>query len=109
MKGQNLLPARAFPPGATIRQELEARSWTQKQFASLLGRPEQYVSELVNGKRQVTVDAAQELEAALGPSAQFWLSLETNYRLWLAVREGESDRVRDIRARVQQSERARAS
>ncbi|MEA2551983.1 MAG: HTH-type transcriptional regulator / antitoxin HigA [Fimbriimonadaceae bacterium] len=109
MKGNELRPAKVFPPGSSIRNELEARGWSQKQFAQLLGRPAQYVSELLNGKRQITIEAARELEAALGPSAQFWLGLESHYRLWLAAKNDDSQRLRDIRDRVSGLDEARAS
>lgn len=109
IESETVSSAKSFPPGRTIKNEIEARGWTQKKFASLLGRPQQYVSELINGKRQVTIEAAQELEAALGPSAQFWLGLETRYRLWKSAQDGDSQRIRDIRNRIQAASRARAS
>ena len=36
---------------------------------------------MVNGRKQITPRTARELEAAFGPSAEFWLNLETAYRL----------------------------
>lgn len=84
MSSNSMRPARVFSPGRTIKGELDARGWTQRQLAQILGRPTQYVNELINGKRQLTPTSALELEAAFGPSAQFWLNLETAYRLRLA-------------------------
>jgi HTH-type transcriptional regulator/antitoxin HigA len=100
VKSVALKPARVFNPGRLLKNELEARGWKQKHFADLIGRPVQYVSELIHGKRQLTVEAARELEAALGTSAHFWLSLEVNYRLWLVEQAGESAKLAGIRDRV---------
>ena len=32
-------PAEVFPPGEFVREELEARGWTQTDLAAILGRP----------------------------------------------------------------------
>ena len=53
-------------PGEYIRAELEARSLTQVEFAKILGRPVQFVSELLSGKRSVTPQTAVALASAFG-------------------------------------------
>jgi HTH-type transcriptional regulator/antitoxin HigA len=74
-------PAEVFPPGAFIQEELEARGWSQRDLAEVLGRPLQAVNAIVDGRKQIMPRTARELEAALGPSAEFWLNLEVGYRL----------------------------
>jgi HTH-type transcriptional regulator / antitoxin HigA len=81
MAGKPRQIAEAFPPGDFIREELEARGWTQTTLAEVLGRPFQTVNAVINGRKAVTARLARELELALGPSAEFWLNLETAYRL----------------------------
>lgn len=73
-------PANLVPPGEHIREEIEARGWTQADFAQILGRPLKVVNEIINGKRIITVDTAEELAQAFGTSAQVWLNLEAAYR-----------------------------
>lgn len=73
--------AEAFPPGEYLRDELEARGWTQIEFAEILGRPPRVVNEIISAKKSVTPETAKELAAALGTSAQFWMNLETAYQL----------------------------
>ena len=75
------IPAEVFPPGEFIRDELEARGWTQTEFAEIIGRPKRTVNELITGKRGITPETARELAAALGPSAQFWMNLDAAYQL----------------------------
>jgi len=77
----NLQPARAIPPGRIIRRELEARGWSQKDLATIMGRPEQMISQIVNARKQITPETALQLAAAFGTSVDFWLNLETNYQL----------------------------
>ncbi len=88
--------AEVFPPGDFIREELEARGWTQSDLAEILGRPFQVVNAIINGRKAITPRTARELEAALGPSAELWMNLEISYRLH---NEREADPAITVRAR----------
>jgi HTH-type transcriptional regulator/antitoxin HigA len=74
-------PAEVFPPGEFLADELEARGWTQTEFAEIIGRPQKLVNDVVLGKRAVTPETAADFAAALGTSAQFWMNLETAWQL----------------------------
>jgi HTH-type transcriptional regulator / antitoxin HigA len=74
-------PAEVFPPGEFIRDELEARGWTQGDLAQIMGRPEPAINLIINDKRGITPDTATELAGAFGTSPEFWLNLENAYRL----------------------------
>jgi len=74
-------PAEVFPPGEFIREEIEARGWSQIDLAEILGRPPRLISELIAGKRAVTPETAKGLGAAFGTGAQFWMNLESAYQL----------------------------
>jgi len=82
--GTKLMPARVPPPGRIIRRELEARGWTQKDLAHIMGRPEQTISEIVNAKKRITPDTALQLAAVFGTSAEIWLNMEASYQLYQA-------------------------
>ncbi len=75
--------AEAFPPGEFIKEELEARGWTQDDLADILGRQNSVVSAIVNGKRAISLDIANDLAAAFGTTPQFWMNLETTYQLFV--------------------------
>jgi HTH-type transcriptional regulator / antitoxin HigA len=75
-------PAEVFPPGEFIRDELEARNWTQGDLAQIMGRPLQFVNELVAGKKQITPETALGLGKAFGDDdALYWMNLDNVYRL----------------------------
>jgi HTH-type transcriptional regulator/antitoxin HigA len=76
------VPAEAFPPGEFLKDELEERQWTQEEFAAIIGRPTTLVNQIVLGKRAITPESAAEIGAALGVDAEYWMNLETAYRLW---------------------------
>lgn len=77
------IPAEVFPPGEFIRDELDARGWTQADLALILGRPSKAVSEILLAKRAITPDTAHGLGEAFGTDPQFWMNLESAYRLSL--------------------------
>ncbi|MYB14381.1 MAG: helix-turn-helix domain-containing protein [Rhodospirillaceae bacterium] len=75
------IPAEVFPPGDFLRDELQAREWTQLEFAEIIGRPARLVNEIIAGKRGITPETAKEFSAALGTSPHYWLNLESSYQL----------------------------
>lgn len=74
-------PAEVFPPGEYIRDELEARGWTQQDLAQILERPLNAVNQIISGKRGITPETAKGLAAAFGTSPEFWMNLENAYLL----------------------------
>jgi addiction module HigA family antidote len=75
------VPAEVFPPGEFLREELEARGWTQQELADILDRPPRVISEIISAKRAVTPETARGLADAFGTSAEYWLNLESQYQL----------------------------
>lgn len=76
-----LRPFRPVKPGEILQEELEAREWTQADLAEILGRPVQAINEIIAGKKAITPDTALALSQALGTSPEYWLNLESAYRL----------------------------
>jgi len=68
------------PPGESILDIAEERGWTQAELARRLGYTEKHISQLVNGKVPLTVDAAVRLERVVGSTVDFWLKREANYQ-----------------------------
>jgi len=75
------IAAEIYPPGEFLREELEARDWTQGDLAEILGRPLTRINEIICGKRAITPETAKSLSEALGTSADLWLNLENAYQL----------------------------
>ena len=72
----------AFPPGKLIREELEARGWTQQELAKQIGRPVQTISMIINGRKAITAETALQLQEAFGASASMWMGLEADWQLY---------------------------
>lgn len=75
----------SFSPGEILRDELDARGWSYIEFAEILGRPVQAVSEILNDHKEITTETAFEIGSALGTGPELWLNLQTNYRLRYAA------------------------
>ena len=77
-------PAEAFPPGEYLSDELEARGWTVTEFADMIGRPVETVSEILNANQPITPETAHSFSEALGTSPELWLNLQAAYYRCLA-------------------------
>jgi len=78
-----LLPSIAIGPGDFIEEELEERGWSQKDLASIMNMSTKSISQIINNKQSVTIDTAKLLNKTFGQSVEYWLNLETIYRLTL--------------------------
>lgn len=81
-----LAPADGFPfeparPGEVLSDELAARGMTAHALALKLRVPANRLTEILNGKRGISPDTALRLSRSLGPSAAFWLNLQSQYDL----------------------------
>lgn len=70
----------AVPPGETIREQIQNRGMSQKEFASRMEMTTKHISQLLNGEVRLTPDVAVRLEMVLGVPAKFWNNLEAVYR-----------------------------
>lgn len=71
-------------PGESVLDIAEERGWTQAELAQRLGYSEKHISQLINGKVPLSVEAAVRLERVVGSTAEFWLAREANYQRHLA-------------------------
>ena len=71
-------PFRAVHPTEIIKEEIKARSMTQKELAERMGMQAPNVTRLLKGEN-ITTSIAQKLEDALGIPADFWMRLQTQY------------------------------
>ncbi len=79
MIANNLTPFEPIHPGEILREEIESRGITQTKLANDLGMKISLLNELINGKRDFTIEYALMIEAALGIDADFWINLQNDY------------------------------
>ena len=74
-------PAEIFPPGEFLKDELEARGWSQTELAEIMGRPVRLINEIIAGKKGITPETAIQLSHSLGTTPELWMNLESQYQL----------------------------
>lgn len=68
-------------PGDVLKEELETRNISQRQFATCIGVSYTMLNEILNGKRPVTSDFALIIEAALGINPELLINMQTRYNM----------------------------
>lgn len=68
-------------PGEYIREEIDARGWSQRDVAYILGWSEQVLTNTLNGKRKINPEVAKELSKAFDVPAELFANLQRAYDL----------------------------
>lgn len=98
--------AEAFPPGEFIEEELEERGWTQETLAEIMGVDRQIVSDVIGGRRRISIRTARRLGAAFGTSAEYWLNLQNLYELHVEGQSASDEQLSDVQRRARLNELA---
>jgi addiction module HigA family antidote len=70
---------------------------TQVELARCLGVSYPRLNEIIKGRRSVTPDTALRLSRVLGMSADFWLGLQQDWDLWLAMNSPEAKQINRLK------------
>lgn len=62
MIANNLIPSQPTHPGEVLRDEIESRGITQTKLANEIGVRVSLLNELINGKRNFTIEYAMMIE-----------------------------------------------
>lgn len=102
----NSLPISPSPVGKLLEKELNHRDWSQADFAAVLDRPTQFVSEIITGKKEITRESAAQIGAAFNTTAQYWLNLQNAYFLVDQAKNLEAqNKLSDVRRRARLNEK----
>ena len=71
-------------PGDVVKEELEFRGISQKEFSKVTGISYTMLNEILNAKRPITSDVALVIEAALGINPEILLNMQTRYNMMQA-------------------------
>lgn len=80
---KSLKPFYVPPPADFIKEQMEIRDWTQKDLADALGYSPQMVLNLLKNRILITIDVAKALGKVFNQTPQYWLNLDSIYRLHL--------------------------
>jgi addiction module HigA family antidote len=77
----------AIHPGEHLQEELGALDMRAAELARKIRVPANRITQILNGRRDISADTALRLGHFFGTSAQFWLNLQSLYDLRLAQEE----------------------
>lgn len=83
----------ATPPGETIKEQLDDKRLSLKDFSDKMDMSEESIKALISGEARLTPEIAVKLEKALGVPAGFWNNLEAIYREKIVKAEAENSKV----------------
>jgi len=69
-------------PGEILLEEfLKPLGISQNELARAISVPPNRISQIINGKRDITADTALRLGRFFGIEPEFWLNLQTRYNM----------------------------
>lgn len=74
-------------PGRILRRELTARGLSANALSRALRVPSGRIVDILNGKRAISAETALRLGRYFGNDALFWINLQAQYDLALAMRD----------------------
>ena len=86
-------------PGEILKDELNEIGISATELARQLHVPENRISEVIRGRRNITADTALRLGRWFGTSAGFWMNLQKRYELRRAE-QAQGAGIEKIRPRV---------
>jgi antitoxin HigA-1 len=72
---------RPIHPGEVLKGEMEELGLSARQLAMALGVPTNRVTAIVHETRALTADTALRLARYFGTAPEFWLNLQSAYKL----------------------------
>lgn len=95
-----LRPAKRFGPGYFIREQMEIREWVQEDLAEILGISLKHVNKILKDKQPITIEIARLLGEIFDTSAQYWMNIDSSYRLWKQQEVTEKEKDTEIKAEI---------
>ncbi len=81
------MPLLAIHPGEHLAEELKELNMSAAALARQLQVPTNRITQILNGRRDITADTALRLAHFFGTSAEFWINLQCLYDLHIAQQE----------------------
>jgi HTH-type transcriptional regulator/antitoxin HigA len=91
---------RKFGPGYFIREQMELREWTQEDLSEVTGLTLKHINKILQDKQPITLETARILAEVFNTSAQYWINIDTGYRLWKVQEKSVKEQEADIRSLI---------
>jgi HTH-type transcriptional regulator / antitoxin HigA len=93
-----LKAARKFGPGYFIKEQMGMRNWIQEDLSDVLGVSAKHINKILNNEQPITLEMARLLSEVFDTSAEYWINIDTGYRLWLGQERSEREIAADVKS-----------
>lgn len=69
-------------PGIELDERIRNAGYTCRSFAKEINVSPSRISQIISGKRMITMDTAKKIEAFLGGDFGYWLKRQTEYDIY---------------------------
>lgn len=87
MTANEMSPSMPIHPGEIIKDEIEFLNISQKQLSDKTGISYTIINEIIHGKRQVSVEYALLIDAAINLDADMLIKTQIDYNKDVAMRD----------------------
>jgi len=95
-----LRAAKKFGPGYFIQEQMDIRHWIQEDLADVIGVSEKHLNKILRNNQPITLEFARLLGEVFDTSAQYWINIDTGYRLWLEQERSEKEIAADLKGTI---------
>lgn len=95
-----LRAAKKFGPGYFIKEQMDLRHWIQEDLADVMGVSEKHLNKILKNNQPITLEIARLLSEVFDTSAQYWINIDTGYRLWLEQERSEKEIAADFKGTI---------
>jgi len=74
--------AKKFGPGYFIREEMDLRYWTKEDLADEMDIKTKLLNAILRERQPLTIEVSRLLGGIFNTSPQYWLNIDSGYRLW---------------------------
>jgi len=95
-----LRAAKKFGPGYFIREQMDLRHWIQEDLADVMGVSGKHLNKILKNNQPITLEIARLLSEVFDTSAEYWINIDTGYRLWLDQERSEKEIAADLKGTI---------
>ncbi len=70
-------------PGLELKRRIFSDGLNMSQFAYKIEVPPSRISDIISGKREISLDYAKRFARYFGDSVQYWLNMQTDYNIYM--------------------------
>ena len=86
-------------PGDVLKRNIGSLGWSQEDLAQIVDMSVKTISKIINNQQRLTVQTAKLLSKALETSPEYWLNLDSNYRLRM-IDDNSNESAAEIKAEI---------